>query len=68
MREILIADPKTGLPKRIDGTVPKWALDRKREMERICKERGWPSNPAELSLDQVLEIAKELEEQGFTGS
>lgn len=68
MREILIADPSTGLPKRLDGTVPEWALERKKAMDKYCKERGWPEDFPELSLDQVLEMSKSLEEQGSSES
>lgn len=57
MREILIADPKTGLPKRIDGTVPEWALERKKVIEQRCRERGWPTDLSQLTIDQVLEVS-----------
>lgn len=57
MREILIHDPKTGLPKRIDGTVPDWALERRKVIEERCKERGWPTDMTQLTLDQVIEIS-----------
>ncbi len=61
MREILVADPKTGLPKRIDGTVPEWALERKRKAEEYCARQGWPTDFTKLSIDQILQMQEDLE-------
>ena len=60
MREILVLDRETGLPKRIDGTIPEWALDRKRRAEAYCDSRGWPTDLTKLSLDQVSEVREAL--------
>lgn len=64
MREILIADPETGLPKRLDGTVPEWATERMEFVKRFCRERGWPEDLNQLTLDQVLEIPKGVRDAG----
>lgn len=58
MREILVLDTKTGLPKRIDGTVPEWALERKRKAEEFCSEQGWDLD--KLSLEQATKLQEEL--------
>jgi len=56
MREILVLDGETGMPKRIDGTIPEWALDRKRRAEAYCDNKGWPSDLKMLTLEQLHEL------------
>lgn len=62
MREILVVDRETGLPKRIDGTIPEWALDRKKRAEAYCDSQGWPTDFNKLSLDQLSEVLEALEQ------
>jgi hypothetical protein len=60
MREILVLDQQTGLPKRVDGTIPEWALERKRRAEEHCNEQGWPTDFSKLSLAQLNELQEVL--------
>lgn len=60
MREILVLDRETGMPKRIDGTIPEWASDRKRRAEAYCDSKGWPSDFKVLTLEQLYELQDAL--------
>ena len=51
------------IPTRPDGTVPEWVQKRHDFAVRYCESKGWPTDPAELSLTQIMEIRGQSEWQ-----